>query len=120
MARLFQVIRALKVLPRRADSLPVRSPGFSRSGVPIETLLGLACFFIFVLAPVSSLAEPAKSPKPKPAKLQISGYGFLGNHGLKRMLQTLELAGKKPTFFSASFVEDAALILASRVKRDGY
>lgn len=59
-------------------------------------------------------------PKPKPAKLQISGYGFLGNRELKRVLQTLELAGKKPEFFSASFVEDASLVLAARVRRDGY
>ncbi len=32
----------------------------------------------------------------------------------------LARAGKKPEFFSASFVEDASLILTSRVKRDGY
>ena len=68
----------------------------------------------------STYAETAAPPPPKPAALQISGYGILGNRELKRMLMTLELAGKKPQFFSASFVEDATLILASRVKRDGY
>ena len=66
------------------------------------------------------MAETAQAAKPASAALHISGYGLLGNFELKRMLRTLELAGKKPEYFSASFVEDAALILASRVKRDGY
>ena len=55
-----------------------------------------------------------------PAKLKISGYGLFGNRELKRILRTLELSGKKPPFLGASFVEDAALILGSRIKRDGY
>ena len=57
---------------------------------------------------------------PKPAVLKVSGYGILGNRELKRILSTLELAGKKPPFFTPDFVEDAAMILTSRVKRDGY
>jgi outer membrane protein assembly complex protein YaeT len=36
------------------------------------------------------------------------------------MLRTLELAGKKPEFLTSSFVEDSALMLASRIKHDGY
>jgi len=36
------------------------------------------------------------------------------------MLVTLELSGRKPQFFAPSFVEDAALILSSRVKRNGF
>jgi outer membrane protein assembly factor BamA len=35
-------------------------------------------------------------------------------------LRTLELGGKIPEKFGAVFIEDAALILASRVKQDGY
>jgi len=61
--------------------------------------------------------QPAKI---KPADLKISGYGLLGNRELKRTLRTIELGGKEPEFFSASFVEDSALIISSRVKRDGY
>ena len=56
----------------------------------------------------------------KPAKLKISGYGVFGNRELKRILKTLELSGRKPQFFGPTFVEDAALILTSRIKRDGY
>jgi outer membrane protein assembly complex protein YaeT len=63
-------------------------------------------------------AEPAK--KEKPAKLSISGCGLLVNREIKRTIRTLELSGKKPPFFDASFVEDAALIVSARLRRDGY
>ncbi|HZR16784.1 MAG TPA: BamA/TamA family outer membrane protein [Verrucomicrobiae bacterium] len=84
--------------------------------------LALVLFWLTVLACQSPANAPAQSapPKPKRATLKISGYGFLGDRELKRILSTLELEGKKPEFFSASFVEDAALVLASRVRRDGY
>ncbi|HWX21700.1 MAG TPA: BamA/TamA family outer membrane protein [Candidatus Binatia bacterium] len=73
---------------------------------------------ILVFASASASTPPP--PKHKPAQLQITGYGAFGNRELKRMLRTLELGGKTPEFFDPSFVEDAALILASRIKRDGY
>lgn len=84
------------------------------------TLFSILALLAWVPALAASGASKAAVPAPKPATLQISGYGILGNRELKRMLKTLELAGKSPEFFSASFVEDAALILAARVKRDGY
>jgi outer membrane protein assembly complex protein YaeT len=65
-------------------------------------------------------AEPAKPKKPKPAVLQVSGYGPLGNRVLKRTLRTVELGGGKPEYFGGTFVEDSALILTARVKRDGF
>lgn len=71
-------------------------------------------------------ATPSKEPpaptkkKAKPARLKITGYGLLGNRELRRSLVTLELEGKKPDHFGPSFVEDSALILAARIKRDGY
>src|SRR2546425_836223 len=71
----------------------------------------------------TSLAKPSdahSAQPPEPAKLSISGYGPLGNRQLKRTLRTLELAGKKPEFFAAAFVEDAALIINSRAMRDGF
>jgi len=68
----------------------------------------------------ASAAEPNQPKKPKPAVFSISGYGVLGNRELKRILRTVELGDKKPDTFGASFVEDSALILAARVKRDGY
>src|SRR6267154_1319743 len=83
--------------------------------------LSVSSFLLLVLLPLSSQgAEPAHPPKPKPAKIKVSGYGFLGNRELKRMLKTVELSGKKPQFFAPGFIEDAALMITSRVKRDGY
>lgn len=85
----------------------------------LPLLLLFTCLASFASTPTNSPA--AENPKKfKPAKLKISGYGILGNRELRRILVTLELEGKKPEFLGASFVEDAALILAARVKRDGY
>src|ERR1051325_10131597 len=85
-------------------------------------LLGNLQFAIFLLLalPIPGSAAPPQEKPPPPAYLKISGYGLLGNRQLKRMLRTLELGGKKPPFFGSDFVEDAALILSSRVKSDGY
>ena len=77
----------------------------------------LACFCFCFLAPQVCSASPKK---PKPAKIKISGYGLFGNYELKRILRTLELGRAKPEFFGESFVEDAALILTTRIQRDGY
>lgn len=74
----------------------------------------------FAVAFHFSAAEPPKPKKPKPAVLQVSGYGLLGNRLLKRALRTVELAGAKPEFFGSTFIEDSALILTARVKRDGF
>ncbi len=71
----------------------------------------------------TTLAKTAGEPSaqaPKPARLRISGYGLLGDRQLKRILRTVELAGKTPEFFAPAFVEDAALIITSRTTRDGF
>ncbi len=58
--------------------------------------------------------------KPKPAKLKVCGYGWLGNRVLTRMLRTVEMGKQRPEYFSATFVEDSALLLVARIKRAGY
>src|SRR5579859_2887818 len=78
----------------------------------------LSCLFLsFATRPQ---ADESAQKKPKPAVLQVSGYGLIGNRVLKRMLKTVELAGAKPEYFRPTFVEDAALLLTARIKRDGY
>jgi outer membrane protein assembly complex protein YaeT len=72
------------------------------------------------MASLLGAAEPPEPKKQKPAVLQVSGYGLVGNLVLKRMLRTVELAGAKPEYFGSTFVEDSALILAARVRRDGF
>ncbi len=56
----------------------------------------------------------------KPAKLKVSGYGLFGNRELKGLVSVLQTANEKPVFFEANYVEDAVLILFSRLRRDGY
>lgn len=80
---------------------------------------GAALWLLLVLS-LAGATPAAPPPKPKTARLSISGYGILGNRQLKRILTTLELGGKKPEHFGSSFVEDAAMILVARIKRDGY
>jgi outer membrane protein assembly complex protein YaeT len=89
------------------------------SCLPIRLGIATAAAGGLWLSAISS-SPAATNDAPKPAVLKVSGYGILGNRELKRILSTLELAGKKPAFFSPDFVEDAAMILTSRVKRDGY
>lgn len=61
----------------------------------------------------------AKESRPE-AKLEITGSGYFGNRALKKTIRLLESTEKKPEFFSANFVEDAAVIILSRLKTDGY
>src|SRR3954471_17543684 len=78
----------------------------------------MACFFLVGLWQNGSQA--AQSTNPPRAQLKISGNGLPGNWGLKRILFTLDISKTKPPFFGPSFVEDASLILSSRIKRDGF
>src|SRR3954462_11327402 len=85
-------------------------------GIQLQAVLVCLLFTSFACG----VAYAAESKEPKAAELKISGYGILGNRELKRILTTLELGGKKQKVFGASFVEDAALILSARIKRDGF
>jgi outer membrane protein insertion porin family len=64
-------------------------------------------------------AEPA-AESASPASFKISGYGLFGNRQLRRLVNTLEIGRARPEFFEPAFVEDAALIMAARVRRDGF
>src|SRR4051794_22044808 len=75
----------------------------------------LAFLIVLLVSPPLSQAT-----EPKRAQLTVSGYGLLGNRQLKQSLQLLGDPGKKPEFFDANFVEDSALILMSRLNRDGF
>jgi outer membrane protein assembly complex protein YaeT len=78
----------------------------------------LLCAFFFI--PKLCVSAATQTNSPTRAKLKITGYGILGNRELKRIIKTVELGSRKPEFYGAVFVEDSALILSSRVKRDGY
>src|SRR5437879_10987695 len=120
MERLYQVIVARLTSSPSSSSLVLRS-AFDKGGSPFLCFYHVYFLYLLLLPSLAPGADaPPDEPKTKPAQIKISGYGFLGNWQLKRILTALELGGKKPEFLDASFVEDAALILISRVKRDGY
>jgi outer membrane protein insertion porin family len=75
---------------------------------------------IAVLLWIGSVAVIFADTNDRPAKVSVKGYGLFGNRELKSVVQLLEPTGKKPKAFEANFVEDAVLILFSRVNRDGY
>src|SRR5687767_2907606 len=62
----------------------------------------------------------ADSEKKENAELDISGYGVFGNIELKRALKSLDLRWKEREIFDANFIEDAALVIISRLRRDGF
>jgi outer membrane protein insertion porin family len=81
-----------------------------------------ACLALFLFCALfdapARAAEGTNSPPP--AKFKVSGYGFLGDLRLKRIIKVLEVPKKKPEFFDANFMEDTALILKSKLRQDGY
>jgi outer membrane protein assembly complex protein YaeT len=76
-----------------------------------------ARLLVCLLAMVS-LAAAADTNEP--ARLKISGFGWLGNRELKRTILLLQGQKKDAPLYDANFVEDAALILLSKVTDDGY
>jgi len=76
--------------------------------------------WVLLFLSLPGVSSAAETNAPTRAKLKISGYGILGNRELKRIIKTVELGTRKPEFYDAVFVEDSALILSSRVKRDGF
>ena len=85
---------------------------------PSLLALGRLVFALVLLAGLCQIR--AAEPKPAAAKLRVSGYGLIGNRELKATLQLLQTSKERPTFYDANFIEDAALILHSRVTRDGF
>jgi outer membrane protein assembly factor BamA len=78
--------------------------------------LGL-CLSLFALAPASRAAD-AKTNKP--ARVKVSGFGFLGNREMARLLRNFQTNREQPSVIDRTFVEDAALVLLSRLNQDGY
>jgi outer membrane protein insertion porin family len=70
----------------------------------------------FILIAAASAAEP----KSKPVKIEISGYGILGNRLLKRLVRTMQEEDMRKESVDANFVENAGLIILSRMREDGF
>ncbi|MFO1498460.1 MAG: BamA/TamA family outer membrane protein [Verrucomicrobiota bacterium] len=90
----------------------LRQPGRGGGRADWKALL---CCLLF-----PAILGAAGPEQATPATLRITGYGPIGNRKLKKNLQLLGESGKKPEYFDANFVEDAALVLVSRLHRDGF
>ncbi|HET7625465.1 MAG TPA: BamA/TamA family outer membrane protein [Verrucomicrobiae bacterium] len=77
----------------------------------------ICCVFALFLIRTNAAES---STNVAPAKLKVSGYGFFGDLQIKRMLGILNEGKKKPEFFDANFIEDASLLILSRLRDDGY
>jgi outer membrane protein insertion porin family len=61
----------------------------------------------------------AKRPSEKPARVKISGFGIFGDREMARLLRTFQ-TGPHSNLVDRAFVEDASLILFSRLNSLGY
>lgn len=78
---------------------------------------------IFVLigsAFILTIAGAKGAEASNPAKWKVTGYGLFGNRELKGLVSMLQTTAGRPEFLEANDVEDAVLILFSRLRRDGY
>jgi outer membrane protein assembly complex protein YaeT len=90
-----------------------RAGFWRRAGVAKAIALGL-------LLGCALRLNAADTNPPPAASFKISGYGWLGDLRLKRIIKLLEVPKGKPEFFDANFIEDSALILKSKLRDDGY
>src|SRR5215813_3192489 len=81
----------------------------------------ITVLFVGVLLWLLSFPTPAwtKTSTNQPASLKISGFGFLGNREMTRLLHSFGVKGKLPRIIDRTFVEDAALFLFARVEEEG-
>ena len=75
---------------------------------------------LFALCASVAISFSAEKSNHEPAKLKVGGYGLFGNRELKGLVSVLQTTEERPEFFEANYVEDAVLILFSRLRRDGY
>jgi outer membrane protein insertion porin family len=86
---------------------------------PIKRRSGLLLAVLF-LALALGAARATTAATNEPAQVKISGFGFLANRELVRLLRNFQLDGQMPPTIDRTFVEDATLILLARAHDDGY
>ena len=76
-------------------------------------------FWLLCVLCASVILNLGAETNGEPATLKVRGYGLFGNRELKAMLSVLE-ATEEREYFDANYVEDAVLVLFSRLQREGY
>jgi len=56
----------------------------------------------------------------EPARVKVSGLGLLGNRETTRLLRNFQSNRARPVLLDRAFVEDAVLVLLSRLNHDGF
>lgn len=79
----------------------------------------LACLVLLALG-LAFTAGAAETTTNEPAHVAISGFGFLGNRDMVRLLRNFQPDEKMPVVLDRTFVEDAALVLLGRAHDEGY
>lgn len=77
----------------------------------------IATSLILALIAGALTASPAE---PEPAKIKVSGYGVLGNRKLKRLVRVMQGEDMHKPMVDANFIENAGLIILSRMREDGF
>ncbi len=78
----------------------------------------LAAWMVAVFS--SSIASAGETATNEPARVKVSGFGFLGNREMVRLLKNFQPDGKLPPVVDRTFVEDATLVLFARAQGAGY
>ena len=86
----------------------------------MRKIMGTARAIILIGAIWFSMLASFGEEEGEPAKLKVTGYGLFGNRELKAMVAVLQKTEERPEFLDANYIEDAILILFSRLQRDGY
>lgn len=104
------------------DHIPMR-PARVPDNRPKPVLKWRHAFSLLAFAALLFITAAARADSPAtnaPARVEISGFGFFGNRDLIRLLRNFQPSGKLPPALKAPFVEDAALVLFSRARNQGF
>ena len=73
-------------------------------------------FLILCILCASVAFSAGQETNREPAKLKVSGYGVFGNREMKGLISVLQTGEEKPEVFEANYVEDAVLVMFSRLR----
>jgi outer membrane protein insertion porin family len=106
-------------VPGAASAAPAAVGRHRLQRFPGFLLLLLTATLFLAFDPCSS-AQAASSQTNKPAVVKVSGFGLFGNREMLRVLRSFQSNQRFPPALGRAFVEDAALVLLSRMNQEGY
>lgn len=121
------------------NCLPIAAPVGPRAfHQPGPGAAGVARLILAVLLTLGSLPvrageeDPAAAGEPasarqeaggdseEEAEMRVRGYGFFGNRSLMRTLEMIRDPDAPPAYFTATQIEDSALLLLAQLQQDGH